>query len=516
MGVTHIRTVQGLICLSAFILLVSLACTQSQSEPETLLIIHSNDTHGVFLPYKLKVDETKRLVGGMEAASHYINDLRKSEPNSLLIDTGDIMTGTLASKIEYKKVKGGVMMEFLNRLGYDVWCLGNHAFDQGQDNAKALLSLASFPTVMCNLVYKDNQQLFAPKPYTVLKIGRLNVGIIGVMEERFMIEVDKKYTEGLEVLPVVPTLKSYLEDLDKQTDLIIVLVHGKFGVGEIIAGEVIGIDLILVAQENGLFKEINGILLKSTFGHQRTLGTLELKVKDDEIQSYEQDLKWLWADGDLSPEPEISALVRKIDALVKAEYDRVIGRCEFDWTREGSPIENVLGNWITDAMRWKTGVDIALQNSGGIRSDILAGPITIADIHAISPFNNTLVVFEMTGEEVKKCLELDVERGWDRLQVSGIKYSHFPKDAKPQGQRVEYIEVGGEVLVRNGEVLLPDRIYTVSTNDYVFNLAKEKYFGFVPDLVREKGLLLTQVLTEWIEKYEVLVCEIEGRITLLE
>ena len=113
-------------------------------------------------------------------------------------------------------------------------------------------------------------------------------------------------------------------------------------------------------------------------------------------------------------------------------------------------------------------MDIAFQNSGGIRADISAGPITIADIHAISPFNNTLVVFEMTGEEVKKALEVDVERGWDRLQVSGIKYKHYPKEAKPQGQRVEYIEVGGEVLVQQGEVLLPDRIYTVTTNDYVF------------------------------------------------
>jgi 2',3'-cyclic-nucleotide 2'-phosphodiesterase (5'-nucleotidase family) len=516
MGVTRFQSITGMLCLLVFLLLGPLSCARSQSEPETLLIIHSNDTHGTFLPYSLKIDESKRLVGGMEAASHYINELRKTEPNSLLIDTGDVMTGTLATKLEYNGVKGGVMIEFLNRLGYDIWCLGNHAFDQGQENARALLSLASFPTVLCNLVYKDTEELFAPKPYAVLTVGGLKVGIIGVMEERFMIEVDKKYIEGLTVLPVVPTLNSYLNDLDKQTDLIIVLVHGKFPTGELIAEKTTGIDLILLAHENGEFKDVNGILLKSTLGHQRTLGTLTLRVMNDEILSYEQDLEWLWADVDLSPEPGISALVQEMDALVKAEYDRVIGRCEFDWTREACPVENVLGNWITDAMRWKTGADIAFQNSGGIRSDIEAGPITIADIHSISPFNNTLVVFEMTGEELKAALEEDVERDWDRLQVSGIKYKHFLKESKPQGQRVEYVDVGGEVLVRKGEVLLPDRIYTVTTNDYVFNMAKEKYFGFSPNLVQEKGLLLTQVLTEWIEKHEVLICEAEDRITLIK
>jgi 2',3'-cyclic-nucleotide 2'-phosphodiesterase (5'-nucleotidase family) len=336
------------------------------------------------------------------------------------------------------------------------------------------------------------------------------------MEERFMIEVDKKYTEGLEVLPVVPTLKSYLAELDEQTDLIIVLSHGKFSTGEIIAREVPGIDLILIAHENGQFKEINGVLLKSTFGHQRTFGTLVLKVKDDGILGYEQDLMWLWADTDLSPAPEVRSLVQEFDAIVKAEYSRVIGKCEFDWTREGCPVENVLGNWITDAIRWKTGADIAFQNSGGIRADISAGPITLADIHAISPFNNTLVVFDMTGQEIKNALENDVERGWDRLQVSGIKYKHFSKEMKPQGQRVEYIEVGGEVLVKRGEVLLPDKVFTVATNDYVFGQAKEKYFGFAPELERETGLPLNQVLMEWIEKNEVLVCAIDDRITLLE
>jgi len=516
MRVTHVGRIPGVICLMAFLALGLLTCTKSHSDPETLLIIHSNDTHGTYLPYNLKIDGTKRPVGGMEAVSHYLNDLRKREENVLLIDTGDVMTGTLASKIEYNSVKGGVMMEFMNHLGYDVWCMGNHAFDQGQENAKALLSLATFPTVLCNLVYKDTEQLFAPKPYAIFKIGKLKVGIVGVMEERFMIEVDKKCIEGLEVLPAIPTLKSYIPELDKQTDLIIVLAHAKFNTGELIAREVPGIDLILLAHENGQFKEINGILLKSTLGHQRTLGTLLLKIKDDGIFGYDQDLTWLWADVDLKPSPEISVLVQKFDHLVKAEYDKVIGRCEFDRTREGCPVENVLGNWVSDAMRWKTGVDIAFQNSGGIRADISAGPITIADIHSISPFNNTLVVFEMTGQEIKNALEKDVERDWDRLQVSGIKYKYYPKEMRPHGQRVEYVEVGREVLVQRGKVLLPEKIYTVTTNDYVFGQAKEKYFGFSLDLVRETGLPLNQVLVDWMEKYEVLACEIEDRIIPLE
>jgi len=515
-GASFARQFLALICILILLALSLPSCTRSQYKPDTLFVIHSNDTHGTYLPYNLRLDETKRLVGGMATVSHYLNSLRKREANVLLIDTGDVMTGTLATKIEYNGVRGGVMMEFMNRLGYDVWCLGNHAFDQGQDNAKALMSLASFPTVLCNLIYKDTKQLFAPQPYTVLKAGKLDVGIIGVMEENFMLEVDKKHTKGLDVLPVVPALKSFIAELDKNTDLIIVLAHAKFDTGERIAKEVPQVDVILLAQENGQFKEINGVLLKSTLGHQRTLGLLTLEVTEDRVSAYEQDLLWLWADIDLTPSPEISALVRKFDALVKAEYDRVIGRCDIDRTREGCPVENALGNWITDAMRWKTRVDIAFQNSGGIRADISAGPITIADIYAISPFNNVLVVFEMTGQEIKNALEQDVDRGWDRLQVSGLNYRHYPKEKMPRGQRVQYVQVGEEVLVKGGEVLLPHKIFSVTSNDYVFGQAKEKYFGFSPTLVRETGIPLSQVLVDWISENEVLVCEIEARIVVLE
>ena len=101
--------------------------------PETIFLIHSNDIHGNFRPYKIKMGSGERLIGGMEAASHYLNQIRARGKNVLLIDAGDLVTGTLASEINYKGVIGGSMIEFLNRLGYDVWCYGNHAFDRGQN-----------------------------------------------------------------------------------------------------------------------------------------------------------------------------------------------------------------------------------------------------------------------------------------------------------------------------------------------------------------------------------------------
>lgn len=496
--------------------ILSFFCQKSPSDIATIHVVHSNDAHGTYLPYKVMEDQTSRLVGGMEAASHYLNEVRKSPEAVLLVDTGDVMTGTLATQMVYKGVIGGYMIEFMNLLGYDAWCYGNHAFDKGQENAKGLEELANFPTLLSNIVYKDSGQLFAKKPFAILNKAGIKIGIIGVMEETFLIEVDRKQTIGLEVLPIVSTLNSYIPELDKKTDLIIVLAQAKYDAGKKIAEEVPGVDVVLIADDDFGFEEINGVLIKSSKGNLRTLGSLDIKVQNDRIIDYKEGLIWLWADIDLNPSPEISELIQKIQGSIKAEYNRKIGICERDKTRDPHPVESVLGNWITDAMRWKTGAQIALQNSGGIRADIPAGPITIAEIYELSPFNNVIIVFHLTGQQIKDVLEHDIERGWDRLQVSGITYRYYPKEARPEGERVDYLEVDGEVLVDNGQVLLPSKVYSVASNDYVIGQAKDKYFGFPVSESEDTGFPLNQVLVEWLEQNEVLVCEIEDRIQIIQ
>jgi len=504
--------------ISAFIFVLGLACPLISEE---IVLIHSNDIHGVFKPYKINIDEKERLVGGMEAASHYLNEIRAREKNVLVIEKGDLLTGTLAAEIEYKGVVGGAMIEFLNRLGYDIWCLGNHDFDKGQPNALGLTKLAQFPTVMANIVYKKSGKLFWKKPYRILKIGRLKVGIIAVMEENFLVEVQKENVEGLDVLPVITTLKSYIPRLDKKTDLIVVLSHGWFEQGVQIAESVPGIDIVLAAAEDGKFKEVNGVLVQSIRGHLQTFGYLKVEVEDDKVISYEEDLVWLWADVPLKPSPRVSTLVRDVTESIGLEYTKVIGKAEVDLTIQSYPKENPqpessLGNWITDVMRWKTGAQVAFHNSGAIRANIKAGPVTRGQIFKVAPFHNILVVFKLTAQQIKDALEYDVERGWDRLQVSGIKYKHYPKESKPYGKRIFFIETDGEILCKDGELLHPDKIFTVVSNDYLVGQAKDKYFGFPVKHVHDTGQPLEYALVDWLEKHKVLDYKIEKRIEMIK
>ncbi|MFC2167401.1 bifunctional metallophosphatase/5'-nucleotidase [Acidobacteriota bacterium] len=484
---------------------------------QTITIVHSNDTHGRYLPYSIKKDGKDRLVGGMEAVSHYLNAIRKSEKNVLVIDKGDVMTGTFATTITYKGVIGGAMIEFLNRLEYDLWNLGNHEFDKGIENALGMADLAEFPTIQSNIIETKNKKLLVNNPYFIFEIDDLKVGVIAVMEENFLIEVLKESVEGLEVLPIVPTLNSYMKELKRKTDLIIVIVHSGFKDGLRVAREVQGVDVVLCASEEGRFQEENGVLVQSTIGHQQTLGYLKLDIKNGKIRNYEEKLIWLLADIKLNPSPRISSLVDDIEKAVGEECKKVVGEAKSDYIKLDYPneslnVENELGNWITDVMRWKTNANIGFHNSGAIRSNILAGSICIQDVFEVSPFNNTLVLFEISGKQLKDILELDVERIRDRLQVSGLTYKYYSHGKKVFGERVDFIEVNGEVIVKGGELLVPEKKFTAVSNDYVVGHANDKYFGFPLPNSKDTLFPLDQILVEWLQEFKILNYKSESRI----
>jgi 5'-nucleotidase len=231
---------------------------------------------------------------------------------------------------------------------------------------------------------------------------------------------------------------------------------------------------------------------------------------------YESKQIWLWVNDQLKPTPQIKTLVKYVDEKVGSEYAKVIGEAKQDYFYKGKFVENSLGNWITDVMRWKTGAEIGFHNSGGIRDNILAGPITKGDIFEVSPFRNTLVVFELTGKELKDLLEHDVEKDWDRLQVSGMSYTHYSKSSRPFGQRIERISIDGKMLAKEGKLLHPDKVFTVVSNNYLVSQAKDKYFGFPVKETWDTGVLINQALIGWLEKQKILDYRIEGRIVKID
>ncbi len=304
------------------------------------------------------------------------------------------------------------------------------------------------------------------------------------------------------MLPILDTLKRNIPILEAESDVIVVITHAKQNIGLWIARKFPQVDVVLVASEEGRFNMINGTPVKSTLGHLRTLGYLKLKVKKRKVKVVREDLIWLWADGPLQPNPGITALQKELQDLIKADYTRVLGKAACSMKKNHRAVESSLGDWITDVMRWKTGVELGFHNSGGIRANIESGPVTTQDILDVSPFENTLVTFNITGKQLKILLENDIARGHDRLQVSGMIYSYFP--GKPAGSRIWRLEAGDNLVVDKGTLIDPDTIFSAVSNDYLVEQAEAKYFGFKPENIQDTGYSLNQTLCEWMEIFEVL------------
>jgi len=151
-------------------------------------------------------------------------------------------------------------------------------------------------------------------------------------------------------------------------------------------------------------------------------------------------------------------------------------------------MECEMGNLIADAMLdyvSNQGIQIALQNGGGLRASINAGDITMGEILTVLPFQNTLATFEVSGATILSALEngvSQVEEGAGRFpQVSGMRYS-IDLSANP-GSRISDVTVAGSPLNL-------EKLYGVVSNNYVrnggdgykmFRGAKNAY-DFGPDL----------------------------------
>jgi 5'-nucleotidase len=129
--------------------------------------------------------------------------------------------------------------------------------------------------------------------------------------------------------------------------------------------------------------------------------------------------------------------------------------------------ECAMGNLIADAMLARVkdqGVDVALQNGGGIRASIDAGPVTMGEVLTVLPFQNTLSTFQVTGATLLAALEngvSQIEEGAGRFpQVAGMSFS-FDASQDP-GNRVSDVMIGGAPLD-------PEKVYGVVSNDYVRN-----------------------------------------------
>jgi 5'-nucleotidase len=142
---------------------------------QALCIVHTNDVHSRLDPFPMDGSKYQGM-GGVLAREKMIRDLRKKNDHVLLLDAGDIFQGTPYFNV----FKGEPEMKIMSMLGYEAATLGNHDFDNGIDGLVNQMRYANFPFVNCNYDVAHTALENQVVPYTIIRKGKIKVGILGV------------------------------------------------------------------------------------------------------------------------------------------------------------------------------------------------------------------------------------------------------------------------------------------------------------------------------------------------
>jgi 2',3'-cyclic-nucleotide 2'-phosphodiesterase (5'-nucleotidase family) len=209
--------------------------------------------------------------------------------------------------------------------------------------------------------------------------------------------------------------------------------------------------------------QVGSTVIVQAYERGAFLGRLDVTVEGGRVTAAAGKL--LPVDGLAGEDREITALVEGYRVEASRGMDRVLGRAAVPFDGDRSHLrsrETNLGDLVADVIREAAGAEIAIVNGGAVRAGIPEGPVTLAHLYNVLPFDNHVLSFLLTGHEVREALETGLGRieepGGGFPQVSGMSFTFDP--AAAAGRRLREVKVGAEDLAE-------DRVYTVATNDFV-------------------------------------------------
>ena len=451
----------------------------------TLHILHTNDMHSRIESIN-KYDSTCNAEGEAEgscfggiARVKTAVDQKRAELNGqnvLLLDAGDPFQGSLF----YSTYKGAAEAEFMEKIGYDVMAVGNHEFDDGPKGLADFVDTVSFPVVSGNLDLTGEALLNGKvENHVVLEVGGRKIGIVSALAT----DTVETSSPGESVIfeDEIAALTADVAALEAEgVDIIIALNHVGLNKDLAIAAAVPGIDVVIGGHSHTLMSNddaktpayptmVNTTPVAQAYAYTKYLG--HLAVTFDEAGAVTAAAgDPIVLDASFTPDADFTARIAEMGAPIEELKNKVVAETaqEIVGVREECrAMECAMGNLIADAMLARVkdqGIEIAIQNGGGIRASIDAGEVTMGEVLTVLPFQNTLSTFQVDGATILAALENGVskiEDGAGRFpQVAGMSYTFDP--AQPAGSRVSEVMVGGAPIDL-------EKVYGVVSNNYVRN-----------------------------------------------
>lgn len=410
--------------------------------------VESQTTNGEAEITILSVNDIHSNIDLFPKFAAMVDSLRAIYPDLLLFSAGDNRTGNPVND-QYDPVDYPIIA-LMNKVGFDMSAVGNHEWDTDVVIFQDDIERADFPFLCANVFIPDTVKLDI-KPFVVCEQQGVKIAVVGMIELRHdgLPGAHPDNLKKVSFKPAQNVLPQY-QYLSNQNDVVILLSHCGVEDDMELAQAHPWLDAIIGGHTHALINpptETNGVLVTQSGSHLKYATLLKLKVKGCKV--VEKEASVLNVNAVRKENPEIRKMVDVFNDAPALNVALAMAKTKF-----GNPEE--LGCMMTDAFCEISGADFAFQNTGGLRVNYLnKGPITVKDVYSIDPFNNDMVVYQMTGAQVKKfILNSYRKNGGHPSYVSGMTY--------------QVNDDGNSVWINmEGENFSTKKTYTVVMNSYM-------------------------------------------------
>ncbi len=427
--------------------------------PHTLSVLLTTDEHGWLEP--VPSDDGQRVVGGVVQLAHQWQDDHHVSAEHLILSGGDMWTGPYESTVS----QGKPVVDAFNTLGYAAATIGNHEFDFGIRALEMRQSQAKFSFVAANILEEATER--PPPwvtPFVVEERAGMRIGIVGLANIDTPSTTDRRHIVGLRFVPYQEALAQVLPEVDAAgVDTTVVLVHDRLSAV---------VPLVPLARQHNVHVMSAGhahhaethldtgpdpssvaddVLVCNAGAFLRSYCAIDLTFDGRTLTDHKMRLLPVERPaGDAAPAHDVLAgIIQKAHQVADKKGSEFLVRSVRPLAR-GEPLgQLVVDTWL-EAFPY---ADAALTNKGGLRQSLPGGKVRVRDVASAMPFDNYLVVVDLTGKQLKEAL-----RNPESV-AGGVRFTY---DENKTGTTIL------EVIDRHGAVIEDDRPLKVVINDFMY------------------------------------------------
>ena len=497
-----------------------------------ITILGTTDLHGNLYPIDYYTNKPDNR--GLAKIGALIRRVRQEQKNLVVVDSGDTIQGTPLEYYHNKKNNQppDPMMLAMNSLGFDALAVGNHEYNFGLKVLEKARSEAKFPWLSANTYEKGTDKTHY-QPYILKEVSGVRVGILGLTTPGIPNWENTQNYAGLEFREPVTEARKWVTVLreKERADIVAVAMHmgleedlrtGEINPGQVpnenmaiaIAKQVPGVDVIFMGHTHRDTPSLllNGVLLTQAnhWGRHLARADFYLDKEGDRWRVYAKLGRTIPVDDQVQADPDVLQVTAAYHEETQQWLSRAIGTSNDELTAHDARFRDSALLDLIHRVQLEAGkADVSMAAVFNLQARIPKGPVTVREIASLYVYENTLVVLEVTGQQLKDALEHSAKyfksykpgkKPEDLVDekipaynfdiAEGVEYVIDLR--KPFGQRIQNLRFRGKPLDPNQKLKL-------ATNNYRVNGGGgyTMYKG-APEVYRSSDEI-REIIIDWVE-----------------